>query len=301
MMELFPFLEGNEKNTLFIMGNGFDLCHGVMSKYKHFCCWLNLNGHESFVDEMQHVFQQLDGRIDTLWCNFETALGGYDHDQVYLYYYKEPVYSSRYNIWEKAANDVVVRIQDLCAQIHPLMKEWVRSINISHVTPRFVLPIDSKYLTFNYTKLLEEKYGVPSTNICHIHGCLSESGELVTGHDNIKDETIFGAKSDEEEKAKQKIIRQMNRMAKNKTVQYEKNKVFFNKLSNIKHVVVIGHSLSDIDLHYFGKVLSSIKNDAIWHFSIHSEDDRKRINVFKIKCKQSPIGHDIEEGDEIKL
>lgn len=300
-MVTFPFLNGYEKITLFIIGNGFDLYHGILSKYKHLCCWLNLNGHESFVDEMQHVFQQLDGKIDTLWCNFETALGCYDLDKVYLHYYETPKYSSDSSIWEKAANDTVDKVHDLCVQIRPLMKEWGRAIKINHVVPQFVLPKDSKFLTFNYTKVLEEIYGIPSVNICHIHGCVDGSEELITGHDSIRGNTIFGAKSDEEERAKKEIVRHVNGIAKDKTGQYEKNKAFFEKLSNVKRVVVLGHSLSDIDLHYFGKVLSSIKKDAIWHFSIHSEDDRKRINVFKIKCKQSPIGHDIEEGDEIKL
>ena len=31
-------LQGKEKETLYIIGNGFDLYHGVKSKYKHFYC-----------------------------------------------------------------------------------------------------------------------------------------------------------------------------------------------------------------------------------------------------------------------
>ena len=299
----FPFLNGYEKITLFIIGNGFDLYHGILSKYKHLCCWLNLNGHESFVDEMQHVFQQLDGKIDTLWCNFEVALGDYNLDQVYLRYYEEPMYLSNYNIWDKAANDVVDKVHDLCVQIRPLMKEWVQAIKINHVVPQFVLPMDSNYLTFNYTKVLEEIYGIPSVNICHIHGCVDDGEELITGHDSIKGDTVFGAQSNEEERAKQKIVRQINGLAKDKTGQYEKNKAFFEKLSNVKHVVVLGHSLSEIDSHYFGKVLKSIRKDAIWHFSIYSGDqnNRKRVDSFKRNCEKSSIRLSIEEGESVLL
>ena len=53
-------LQGKEKETLYIIGNGFDLYHGVKSKYKHFYCWLNLNDHEEFVNEMEMFFPRLE-------------------------------------------------------------------------------------------------------------------------------------------------------------------------------------------------------------------------------------------------
>ena len=294
----FPFLNGNEKNTLFIIGNGFDLYHGLLSKYKHFCCWLNLNGYEDFVNDMQTVFCKLNGNIDRLWCNFESALEKYDLSDIYSHYYRSPEDTLGNNKWDIANNIVADKVQDVCDKIRPLMKEWALQIRIDQAEQKIELPKESFYLTFNYTLLLEKLYGIPTNHICHIHGCVNDN-ELITGHDLDKGIEIFGAKSDEEEFAKQKIIKTINALKKKQKQQYIKNEPFFLSLPPLSHVVVLGHSLSDVDLYYFGKILSFPNNETIWHFSIHSDNDKMYINRFKRLCKQSR--YTITEGDTVSL
>lgn len=298
-MKEFPFIRGEEKNTLFIIGNGFDLYHRALTRYKHFCCWLNLNGYEDFVLEMHKIFPNLDNEIETLWSNFEEALGKYKLDKVYERYYKSPNYSMYGKEWEIEANKVVDKVSEICVQIRPLMRRWVEQINIEQISPQMELSKNSWYLTFNYTTILERIYRIPLNHICHIHGCVDKKGELITGHDNIKGINIYGAKSDEEENAKIRIVEIINNLAKDKKKQIEANKIFFHSLSAVKHIVVLGHSMADIDLGYFGKVISSVDQDAIWHFSIYSEEDRKRIEIFKKNCSLFELP--INEGKEVDL
>ena len=81
----------------------------------------------------------------------------------------------------------------------------------------------------------------------------------------------------------------------------DKNETFFLSLPEIKHIVVIGHSLADIDLGYFGKIVSMSNPKAIWHFSYHSKDDRKHVDKFKWQCKNQSLPRIINEGEIINL
>lgn len=297
----FPFIKDAEENTLFIIGNGFDLYHGALTKYKHFCCWLNLNGAENFVTEMQQVFYKLDGKVDSLWSNFEEALGYYDIDKIYSYYYKSPEESLGVNKYEIASNKVADSVRRLRNKIRPEMKKWATQIPLNDIEQKFELSPQSWYLTFNYTKLLENIYGIPTEHICHIHGCIDDSEELITGHDQSFIQPDYNAQSDEEDRAKEKIRVILRAYYKDKKKQITKNETFFLSLPEIKHIVVIGHSLADVDLRYYGEVLSVINKNVIWHFTYYSEEDKKRINSFKQKCKDCSMHYIINEGEIIRL
>jgi hypothetical protein len=301
MKKEFPFLKDAERNTLFILGNGFDLYHDALTKYKHFCCWLKLNGAEDFVTEMQQVFHMLDGKADSLWSNFEKALGCYNIDKIYSYYYKNPDDSLGVNKYEIASNKVVDNVRRLCCKISPEMKKWASQISLNGIEQKFELSPQSWYLTFNYTKLLEDIYGIPMGHICHIHGCIDDSEEIITGHDQSFIQPNYNAQSDEEERAKEKIKDLLYTYYKDQKKQIDKNETFFLSLPEIKHIVVIGHSLADIDLGYFGKVLSLTNKNTIWHFSYYSEDDKKHVDKFKWQCKNQSHPRIINEGESINL
>ena len=64
---------------------------------------------------------------------------------------------------------------------------------------------------------------------------------------------------------------------------------FFDGLSDIDAVIVIGHSLSEVDMEYFEKICSEIHSDAKWIFSCHDAGGLKAINAF---VKAMAIGTD---------
>lgn len=64
---------------------------------------------------------------------------------------------------------------------------------------------------------------------------------------------------------------------------------FFDGLSDIDTVIVIGHSLSEVDMEYFEKICSEIHSDAKWIFSCHDSAGLKAINAF---VKTMAIGAD---------
>ena len=58
---------------------------------------------------------------------------------------------------------------------------------------------------------------------------------------------------------------------------------FFDSMSEIENVTVIGCSLSSVDMEYFKTLRDSVKDNVKWEFSYHTDSDKKRISKF---CKE---------------
>ena len=61
---------------------------------------------------------------------------------------------------------------------------------------------------------------------------------------------------------------------------------FFDSLGCVENVTIIGCSLGMVDMDYYKQLRSSVKGDAQWEFSYHSDEDSKRIEEF---CKELNI------------
>ena len=55
--------------VLFIIGNGFDIGHGMQTGYKHFYHFLKTN-HKDFFKSVASLFLA-DFETDPIWCDFE--------------------------------------------------------------------------------------------------------------------------------------------------------------------------------------------------------------------------------------
>ena len=61
---------------------------------------------------------------------------------------------------------------------------------------------------------------------------------------------------------------------------------FFDSLGSVEKITIIGCSLGAVDMDYYKQLRSSVKGDAQWEFSYHSDEDSKRIEEF---CKELNI------------
>lgn len=279
---LSPQYTKDSRETLFIIGNGFDLHHGISSKYTDFRKWLLDNGHHHFADQLEFIFQRTQD-ID-LWSNFEIALGAYDHNSLYHEFADmfEMDYDHTMRCAAQKEDATISAIGYILEDIRPIFAKWVDSINIKGVEKDLNLYTESKYITFNYTRTLENIYGIPKNNILHIHGCASNGEDIVVGHANIVDPSSVSSEDEDmmlyEENGKIQIIEAMNKLAKDVKGVMSRHMGFFKSLSNIQHVIVYGHSLSDIDRPYFRLIKDSISPKADWLFSKHSKKDISQIN-----------------------
>lgn len=277
---LFPSFTIENRKTLYIIGNGFDLHHGISSKYTDFQQWLLSNGYSSFEEQLEFIFQRT--RDIDLWSDFERALGAYDCDSLYHEFADmiEMDYDHAMRCAAQKEDATISIIGDTLEDICPIFAKWVETIDIKGIEKKLNLHTESSYITFNYTKTLENIYGVPKNNILHIHGCASNDEDIIVGHGNIVAPNSVYDEGDWlfEENGKEQIVEAMNKLAKDVKAIMNKHMDFFKSLSNIQHVIVYGHSLSDIDRPYFELVKSSISSSADWRFSSHSQKDISQIN-----------------------
>ncbi len=70
----------------------------------------------------------------------------------------------------------------------------------------------------------------------------------------------------------------------------DKNKEYFKSLYNIKNIVVIGHSLSDVDIPYFKEILNNNidKNNLNWYFSAYSVSSLDKTLRFSLEMEINP-------------
>lgn len=149
--------------------------------------------------------------------------------------------------------------------------DWIDSIKISDEPLLIDLPIEARYLTFNYTGTLEKLYGIPESNILHIHGDVKNP---IFGHGNYNSDYDDKSEPIYQITAKQKIIGEMNDLYKDVEGIISSHEDYFSSLSDVKEIIVRGHSYGVIDFPYFKKIQESVKDDCIWKLGWHNADDK---------------------------
>lgn len=72
------------------------------------------------------------------------------------------------------------------------------------------------------------------------------------------------------------------------------NSDYWNSLVNVDKVVVYGHSLANVDLPYFKKIVNSVQKNAEWFISIfYQNSEEKQKEVEKVKNFITSMGLDI--------
>ena len=264
--------KGESNNTLYFIGNGFDLFHGLKTKFIHFYSWLNLKDyeHEQFAYDLECLFPCSGIHGNWLWTDFEKALGGIDVDYIHEQYSgkeKDAFCDEEYQ------NRAAHYLRHVTKRIPNYLKEWLKESyhpcvknDTLHLNP------ESRYLSFNYTMLLEDVYNIPSDNVLHIHGSIKNVNPLTTGHFVYFPDKDEDPKSYNIERSWQNITQEANSLRKPVEKIIKDNKLFFTSLSNIKNIVIFGHSLSKIDRQYFTEVVKNVYEDARWYFVCFNEN-----------------------------
>lgn len=254
----------NDKETLFVIGNGFDLFHGLSTKYNHFYLWLKNSGYTEFTENMSKVFYELNDDTN-MWADFERSLSKVDIDLLHENYI---------DLYPNAEKDVVVNtIEPTIRLIPKMLRKWIGSISLDNTTSKIPLSKEAHFLNFNYTLTLETVYDVPHHRVCHIHNSLDSNQNLIVGCDKAPvDFSILDKKETDmtQTKVRHEAIITLEKVIKDTKGAYDAHKSFFEDLSQIKSVIVIGHSLSEIDKYYFKKLLAIVPNEAEWFVSCYS-------------------------------
>ena len=277
---------------LYIIGNGFDLFHGLKTNLSDFRDFTKNNFHQqysSIVDYLGEFFsdptdwsqledmlactanEDLEQRLSDAIASSETDMGraAYWHDiQFNASLFREPL-------------DFIKLSLD----------KWISSINIEDASPnRFIqFEADAIFLNFNYTFTLQKLYGIPNSQILHIHG--NQEGKKILGHNQIiwpnnidfapQSPDIIGVGDDDWNddwdddwritEAK-KILEPIPKLFyKNSSKIIEDNKLFFGKIQHCDEIVFMGWSLGNQDVIYMDEIMSHVSNQTSLYVVYHSK------------------------------
>jgi len=292
---------------LYIIGNGFDLHHGINTEYTDFRNHLE----EYFPDlfESLEIYYYMD-EDSLLWSEFENGLKEFDptdlenHFNEYL-----PDYSSddfrdrdRYDLQYYIQNE----LQPIQDDLQKAFNTWIASRKIKiNIKSKIVFDINALFLNFNYTDVLESVYGISRSKITYIHNKSGENNlDLLFGHawnpqewakqrapvmaENLDDEKRqewidFQSESYDYSvmRAYEEIDSFFGKIYKNCETIIIKNQVFFQNIKDIEEINIYGHSLSEVDKPYF-KMIARIINLSIvhWNVSYYSDNEYKAHQLF---------------------
>lgn len=277
-----------DKNTLFIIGNGFDLAHGIKSSYWNFREWLG-NNRSNLIGMMDIFFSnQRD-----VWSSIEQALGEYNEESILDYCRPDEEFDYDHSLSSSARveDSPMTFFQPVLEEFRDAFRDWVDSIEISGIEKVYKLNTDSRYLSFNYTDTLETEYGIAQNKVTHIHGSRLNDEEYIIGHNNNRNPSSVW--DDDgltfEQQAYENIIVWMNEFTKQYNRNIANHSSFFDSLYDIKQIIVIGHSMSKVDWPYFREIIKNIGKEIPWIVYCHSIDDRNNTNLFKSVFELSSI------------
>lgn len=305
-------------SSLFIIGNGFDIAHGIPTAYKEFKNWILEQYPESLmfrettmsieeytqltVDECaaEALIYAMDSASGEDWNDFEEALSRIS------FYHKLPGPTDE----ERNEDDpdhnqkmceYLLRVDMLsntiikCAEeFWPLFfSEWIKSVEERIEQGCFAPHPDlstlfsnptNKYMSFNYTKTLQQIYGVRVVK--HIHNRVGQT--LIFGHGNDRAEYNEPFENGNRAPIMSSFLNDfIHSFRKDTGRQLQKYKDFFKKLdTNIDKVYSYGFSYSKVDSPYIKEVLRHISPETTWFFTAYEGKNMKELGRKKSKLRR---------------
>jgi hypothetical protein len=269
--------------TLYVIGNGFDLHHGIPSSYKGFGEHLRVKDAATF-DVVQRYFD-----VDAdFWADFEARLASLDSDALaddaseFLVSYGADGWSDAYH--HAYQFEISEAVEAISVKLRARFADWIRQLPLPDplaiVAKRLTLDPTARFLNFNYTPSLQRLYGVADTNILHIHGAaIDPDAQLILGHGWVPpnpDPWRFGR---DPEAADTRVMEGQGIIDKYFQDTFKPtakiigdNAGFFGSLTKVERIVVMGHSISEVDHPYFKEMIRNVDIGHVrWKISCFSD------------------------------
>lgn len=297
-----------DDNILCILGNGFDLMHNVRSSYYAFRDSIGKNN--SLRTTLEFYLTSED-----IWADFEDSLAQFNVGTManswlieewldtFDAFDEDASVASFYMAAEWAAEPM----RAIGDELPKRFRRWVNSLTVGTADrPLKGLFRNSKVLCFNYTEFVETMYGVPSENVCYIHGSRKRKKghppeKLILGHSPGASESAYDFDDGHRSKGpKNPFRRKMVELAQENAIRIisewdeeltkdsrkiiNEHKDFFDGLIGITAVVTIGHSFAPVDQDYFAAVAAAFPNPGAvrWYFGCYDLHDLGRLEQLLI-------------------
>lgn len=295
---LFKFrMVGKSNRTLYIIGNGFDIHHGLDTWYSSFGLFLQDKYPLIYENLLKYIgMPDLDAENEqTLysqeWNEFEKSLANLYYEEIideYDEYAANPA-SDDYHKDLSTIEIYVSEIRDkLTFELFKSFKDFIRQVEYPNLNECKKLNINKKahFFNFNYTNTLQNYYSIPDSSILYIHKKAETDDVLVLGHgfepeSFTPEEPKMPSGLTEEERqewidqqdgmydvsvefGKIALLKYFEQSFKDSDSIIEENKWYFTTLGTVERVVIFGHSLSQVDEKYIQKIQSSVSADCMW-------------------------------------
>ena len=231
---------------------------------------------------------------DGLWKDFENSLGTFDHGAFYSEYdYTEPA-SDKFRLSDMfgVEDELTEKSEMMIQKMRQVLHDWLDEVDYpDNGYKTLLLDSNAKYLTFNYTDTLNRLYFIPNESILHIHhSVVTHGSDLIFGHGSIiKEEPLFDnngngnypSSSYANAESASKML--LTYFYKDTQTIIRENAKFFDNLRDIDEIIVLGHSLNDIDLPYF-KYLHKIAHKAKWTISYYDDSEPEKMHDALLKA-----------------
>jgi hypothetical protein len=180
----------DKKTALYIIGNGFDLFHGVRSSYYAFRDYIKKTNKSLFCD-LELFFDCKD-----FWGDFEANLASLSRDKIMqqvdlmlelnMTTYDQDNDDFSYSEYFSSIEFGTEVIERVTEGLMRCFKKWIEALNFQNGALELfekLLEHSALYINFNYTEFLESLYGISKSQILYIHGDRRDKKkELILGH-----------------------------------------------------------------------------------------------------------------------
>ncbi len=307
----------NYRDTLIIVGNGFDIWQGLHTGAGDFNRYFRR--HQSEILKKLNILpvemREGDGPIEygtsldmiygastgefkiysDFWYEFEEALGDMEEESIIRFFGTKP----------SDIEDIRRHTTNAWHILKYVVPHWIQTVSIPKSPLPFVFPSTCLFLTFNYTLTLQKRQNIDKSNIYHIHGCVKHPESIIFGHNSCPqkpqdfDIRVFGGSF----KAGHYLLELLHKTDKKIATRIRDYKKYLHNyhylLREIRNIYIVGHSLGKIDADYFKFLRKSVCPNAKWHISYFSEEDKKRAETLmhhlKIRSKQYELYPSIDK------
>ena len=277
---------------LLVIGNGFDLHHGLKTGYKDYAQFLqeyypdtieNIQGSKYFDGECLDIFDIM----DPFWTDIESNLRfnfEWMLEETVDGYYPDMFEKSDAR-WHRAEFDSEEKVKEVDTTFTTnALVNWIQSIDVSKADESRKVAIFSSdvFVCFNYTETLEQFYKVSPERILHIHGCISNPDSLQFGNpeqtSSVVKKEFENAYGDDDfygmsiEPAADNYAALADSFSKDIDSNIPKLEEFLTG-KNVDEVVIMGHSYSGVDKLYYEKMLIPRFMKAKWTIYCHTDKD----------------------------
>ena len=283
-------------SKLYIIGNGFDISHGVPSKYSDFLMYVNKYHHNEFT-RIGQMFGA--GNPSFLWKDFENNLGTFDINRSIQLKLSRFIQIARRD--KKRNLTEFTAIENACDELYStiqfLFRDWFHGTIIGKNLKKKYTKFTNEdlFINFNYTNVLESAYGIEHSKVCYIHNNLfqDELSMPIFGH-GLTDEAIenllsisrkseqiikdSGVSIDDVKEIYRTLLRDFRKKTEDILFSTPVH-TYLQMLSNtsIDELIILGHSLGTCDKPYFRKISEIIGDIPRIRVSYYSPLERDKL------------------------